>query len=28
LGCDKGQGYLFSRPVVASKAAELLGLVF
>lgn len=28
LGCDKGQGYLFSRPVSASKATELLGLEF
>jgi EAL domain-containing protein (putative c-di-GMP-specific phosphodiesterase class I) len=24
LGCDYGQGYLFSRPVGAGQAAELL----
>jgi EAL domain-containing protein (putative c-di-GMP-specific phosphodiesterase class I) len=24
LGCDYGQGYLFSRPVGAEQAAELL----
>jgi EAL domain-containing protein (putative c-di-GMP-specific phosphodiesterase class I) len=25
LGCDYGQGYFFSRPVEAARAAELLG---
>jgi EAL domain-containing protein (putative c-di-GMP-specific phosphodiesterase class I) len=26
LGCELGQGYLFSKPVDSFKATELLGL--